>query len=317
MYTLCSKITIGHKNFAGINEVRVSRSVHAIGATATIKVPASAVLRQEGLPPAYIETAQMIRVGDKVEIQLGYDERFRTEFRGYVRQIDQHTPLSIICEDEFFQTRTRMVTIEKKTSLTEVLKACQLDVAKDIPLTLDAFPVDNKSVAWVLGRLQTDYGLAIWFDLDGRVHATRPNTNPGEEVKYRLRWNVVKDDELKFRLAEDSPLKIKAVNIDKKGVRTTVEVGDKNSAEKTLYFYDVADEKQLKELAQTELERYSYDGYAGKITTFLEPYAQPGMVARIEDQTYPERSGRSYIESVETTYGTGGARRTLEIGIKL
>jgi len=41
------------------------------------------------------------------------------------------------------------------------------------------------------------------------------------------------------------------------------------------------------------------------------------MVAEIEDEVYHQRDGRYYIESVETTYGTNGARRTMEIGIKI
>ena len=40
------------------------------------------------------------------------------------------------------------------------------------------------------------------------------------------------------------------------------------------------------------------------------------MVASIEDKVYNERSGDYFIESVETSFGTGGGRRVVEIGIK-
>ena len=38
--------------------------------------------------------------------------------------------------------------------------------------------------------------------------------------------------------------------------------------------------------------------------------------ASIEDSIYGERSGDYFIESVETTFGKNGGRRTIEIGIK-
>ena len=167
MYVLCSNITIGGKRFAGVHEVKIKRSIHLIGATASVKVPVTAVLRQEGAPPAYVETAQAIKVGDPVDIRLGYDGQYKTEFRGYVKQLNLQTPLEIICEDEFYTTRRRNVTLQGKTTLAAVLKACGLTVGYATTLTLGAFPVDNKPAAWVLGKLQTEYGLAIWFDLEG------------------------------------------------------------------------------------------------------------------------------------------------------
>ena len=39
MYVLCSEIKIGGKTFKGVNEVKINRSVHLVGATAVIKVP--------------------------------------------------------------------------------------------------------------------------------------------------------------------------------------------------------------------------------------------------------------------------------------
>lgn len=317
MYQLYSKITIGGKHFGGVHEVRIRRSVHALGATASVKVPVTAVLRQAGSPPAYVETAQAIRAGDPVVIELGYDGRMYVEFRGYVKQLNLQTPLEIICEDEFYTTRRRNVTLQGRTTLADLLKACGLRVGYAAMLTLASFQADNKPVAWVLGQLQTRYGLSVWFDLEGRVYACEPYKVVGDAVKYRLRCNVVKDDELKYQRAEDVRLKIRAVCIYRDGTQVEAEIGPKEGSEKKLYFYDVQDRQELAALAAAELKRYSYDGYAGKITTFLQPYAAPCMVAEIEDEVYRERDGRYYIEGVETTYGTGGARRVVEIGIKV
>ena len=86
MYTFCSKIEIGGKIFGGVNNVRIKRSIHELGATATIKVPVTAVLKQQGKPVAAIETAKVIKTGDIVLIKLGYNNTYNVEFKGYVKQ---------------------------------------------------------------------------------------------------------------------------------------------------------------------------------------------------------------------------------------
>ncbi len=97
MYVLTCDIRIGGKRFSAVHGVTVKRSVYALGATATIKVPVTAVLRQADLPATRVETAQAVAVGDRVEIRLGYDGRNRLEFRGYVKALNLRTPLEIVC----------------------------------------------------------------------------------------------------------------------------------------------------------------------------------------------------------------------------
>lgn len=317
MFTLCSKITVGGKQFGGVHEVRVERSIYKIGAKAIVKVPVTAVLKQKDKPVTEVETAREIKVGDPVEIQLGYDNIYNLEFRGYVRQINLCSPVEIECEDAFFLTRSRSVTLQGRTTLEEVLRKCGLEIGYATTLTIAAFQADNKPVAWVLGKLKSDYGLALFFDIDGKVYACEPFKVVGESVKYTLRENVIKDDDLKYHRAEDVKLKIKAICIYRDGEQIEATIGASDGTEKTIYFYDVESEKELAALADAELKRHSYDGYSGKIETFLYPVAMHCMLADIEDKKYEERSGRYFIEGVTVTYGRSGARRSVEIGIKL
>lgn len=70
-------------------------------------------------------------------------------------------------------------------------------------------------------------------------------------------------------------------------------------------------------LAAAELERRSYDGYSGTMTAFLEPFAEPAMIASMTDDRYTERSGNYFIESTEVSFGQSGGRRKVEIGLKI
>jgi hypothetical protein len=317
LYVLCSKIEIGGMKFEGVHDVAIERSIYKLGATATIKVPVTAVLKYEGQPATEVETAKAIKTGDPVTIELGYDNVYNLEFKGYVKQLNLRTPLEIICEDEFYQTRLKSVTLQGKATLSDVLSSCGLSVGYSATLTLSQFQVDNKPVSWVLGKLKTDYGLSIFFDLEGKVYASEPFKVVGDSIKYKLRENVIFDDDLKYQRADDVKLKITAVCIYRDGTKVEAEIGASDGTEKKLYFYDVQDQNELAALAEAELKRYSYDGYAGKIKTFLLPYAAPAMTAEIYDEVYNERDGRYYIEGVTVSYGRSGARRSVEIGLKV
>lgn len=317
MFVLRSDIKIGSYTFDRVHAVQITRSVNSTSAKAVIKVPVTAVIKaKDGSTSAKTETAKAIKAGDPVEIQLGYGRELNKEFVGYVRRINYKTPLEIECEDEYYQTRCKAVTISGgSTTLKDVLSACGLNVGQAAELTLKNFVVDNKPANTVLEKLKTDYGLNVFFGLDGKVYAIRAFDLVSQTVKYELRKNVIKDDELKFQKASDVKLKIKGVCYMKDGSKVEATIGEDGGAEKTLYFYDVESQSELKTLAEAELKKYSKDGYDGTIETFLQPYAEPCMVADLTDPVYEERNGKYHITAVETTFGTSGARRKVSIGI--
>lgn len=319
MFILGCDIQIGAVQFRTVHQVRIKRSLYDLAATATIKIPVTAALKYKGEPPTRIETAQQIKVGDPVTIRLGYNGQLETEFVGYVKRLNYTIPLEIECEDAYFLTRSvNCLFSAKQTTLEACLKAILpgVKLASVVTLTLRNVVINNRPASWVLGWLKKEYGLVAWFDMQGQLYIGRPYDQRGEKVRYCLRYNVIKDDELKFQNAADTRLRVKAICYYKDGSKVEGEIGEQGGEQKTLYFYDVKDAGELKKLAQAELQRYSFDGYRGKITTFLEPYALPGMVAQIEDLVYEERGGNYFIESVDTSFGTGGGRRVLEIGMK-
>lgn len=317
MFVLNCDIRIGDKRFTSVNEVSVRRSVYLLGATASIRLPVTSILHQSGLPAMRVETAQAVQVGDTVEIRLGYGDRLHTEFKGYVKSLNLSTPLEIVCEDEFWQCRRRNVTTDGTITLAELLRRCGLTVGYAETLTLRNYVVPDRPVSSVLADLAKRFGLSVFFDLDGQVYACRAERVTGDVVKYRLRQNVISDDELQYLDRSGMKVQIKAVCFKKDGSRTEALRGPDGGTTRTLYFYDVEDAQELATLAQNELERETADGYDGSLTTFLEPYAAPTMVADIDDELYPERSGSYYISSVETTFGASGGRRKVEIGTAL
>lgn len=317
MFALTCNVKIGNKQLTAVNAVAIKRSVYTLGDTAVIKLPVTAVLRQQGQPAVSVETAREIKIGERVIIELGYDNRLQCEFVGYVKRINLRTPIEIECEDELYACRARNVRSSGTVTLEALLGKCSLVVGYAETLTLKNFAVPDKPVSSVLGKLSTDYGLSVFFDFEGRVYVCRPERVVGDTVNYKCRRNVLSDDDLQYCSREDMSIEIKAICITKDGTKIEAKKGVAGGVSQTRYFYDVESMQELAMLADQEIAREKSDSYVGSITTFLEPYAAPTMIANIVDPLYRERSGEYYIESVETTFGVSGARRKLEIGAKI
>jgi hypothetical protein len=317
-----SDITIGDYDFKTVNAVEIKRSIHDIGATAKITIPATARLVKEGEPKTTVETAKQFKAGDQVSISLGYGTDLQKEFQGYVRRVNFTIPVTVECEDNIYLLKRKNIKKSwKSTTLKEVLQfitnGTGITLSGLIPdVAMTNFEVKANAAA-ALGVIKTNYGLATYFDINGVLYCGLAYAPDLGKVKYKLRYNTIEDNDLKYRSAEDVKLKAKAINIQKDNTKVEVEVGDDDGEIRTLFFYDIKDKAQLKKLAEEELQKYKFNGYEGKITTFLQPYALPGMTASIEDVDYQEKSGDYYIEGTTVSYTTSGARRIIDIGIKL
>lgn len=328
MFALSHKIVIGGRIYNGVSEVKIKRSITSVSGTAVVSLPTSAVLKQTDGSSRNVLTAQMIKRGDKITIDLGYNGKLYREFTGYVTRVNYSQPIEVECEDAVFLLRSKKIKKSyKNTTLDAVLKdifegtGVKYDTGgltikiEKLLLASDAggeVPRED-AFSFVLDR----YGLVAYSNTDETMFVGLRQGKRDKTVKYKLGWNTIKDNELKYHSSEDMKVKIKAVYINKLGARTEVEVGDDDGSARTIFLSDVADKAQMKKLAENELSKYKFDGYAGKVTAFLQPFAEPADVIEIKDDNYAQRSGNYYCEGVEVTFGKGGARRIIELGAKV
>lgn len=317
-------ITIGNASFTAVNEVVVQRSIHSLGATAVIKVPTTAIYKQDE-EKTMVETAKYFKRGDAVTIKLGYDGDNKIEFKGYLKQINASKPVELECEDALYLLRKKSInksykTVTLKNVITEITQNTAITIkSNDMPdMELTNFVLKDINAAVALQKIKDDYGISVFFDIENNLYAGLAYKLKGNNVKFELQANVINFDDLKYVIEEDVKLKIKAVSFKPNGEKIEDEFGDGDGEIRTLHFYNIQDKAQLKLLAEQEIKKYKYEGYRGKITLFLTPFSQPCDIAQISDELYPERpSGNYYIESVETTFGMNGARKNVEIGVKL
>ncbi|HLO59062.1 MAG TPA: hypothetical protein VK172_14705 [Lentimicrobium sp.] len=325
MFILGCNISIGGYTFNRCTEVKIEKSIDLVSSTAVIVLPISAVLVSKG-EKTTVETARLITVGMPVSIELSYNGIYSgIEYTGYVKVINHKIPLEIECENIYPLRKKNINKVWASTTLQDILKeivsGTDITLSSEVPaITMSPYSIKNASGAFALQKLKDDFGLTVYLDESNRLYAGLAYTKSTGTVKYFLNGsnvNVINADDLKYRNKEDVLLKIKAIGVSGNNTRTEVEVGDQDGELRTLFFYNITSKTDLTRLATQQLNKLKFDGYEGKLLTFLIPKAVPGMTAILNDERFPVRSGNYYIDSVMTTWGTQGARREVGIGIKL
>lgn len=330
MYTLTPHITIqttnGTINFHSVNDVRTERSIFSFVDTALIRIPATARLQQQGeLCAESIETAKQFHEGDKVEIKPGYDNELQSEFKGFISRVNFTTPCEIECEGYSWQLRKKTFAKSWKDAnvkdiLHELISGTDITLSKDIPTIKyeGSFVLNDEDGTQALDKLKKELFLTVYFINGNELYVGLEQTaQTDKEVKYKLGWNTIKDDQLKYRRAEDTRIRIRCNYKNAKGKTHHKIFGHTGGVEQVMDCGIVTDMDRLKRMVNAKAREFRYAGYEGKITTFLIPYAQHGWKVTITDDKYAERNGSYMITSVGVRFGTGGARRTVGIGKSL
>ena len=322
MFVLTSEIKIGQFIFRSISEVEIIKSIEELSDTAVITMPSKFKIRHNG-EEKLVENA--IKVGDKVEIKLGYEEKYEgVEFVGYVTAIGSKIPLEIKCEDAMWVLRRKNIThaYNSGTTLKEVLKkvveGTDVELSDKIPsIKIDKLVIRMANGTQVLQKLKEHLALSIYLDSEGKLYAGLEQLNNlHKEAIYDLNYNLVENN-LEYKTAEQKRLRIKYTYMDSKNKKKSVEVGDKDGELRTFHTSIISDEKKMEEMAHAEMQKLKYDGFEGSVKSFLIPYASHGMTAVIKDKEHPNREGKYFIKKVVTSFGSNGARREISISNKL
>lgn len=322
-FVLKSNITIGPYKDVKVNDVKIKKSMFNYADRAVIKVPISARVRQVNglISETSTATAALITEGMPVNIELGYNDRLVNEFVGFVARVNLTTPCEIECEGySYLLRKKRYLKAFKNTTLKELLQylvnGTDITLSPLIPeLKVAKWVMNNQSGTEVLEAIKKELLVAIFFT-GNELYAGLQYLQEKATTKYRIGWNVIKDNELKLREAKNQEVIVVIKGERPDGSKVTARMGEKGEI-KQITSHAVTDPAALKAIAGSEQRKLSYDGYEGKILTFLQPYCEPGYAALIDDPKYPQRSGKYLVDAVEVSFGMTGGRRSIEIGFKL
>jgi hypothetical protein len=323
-FKLCSVIEIGDYGMrGGVYQVNIKRSVKEIVDTAKIEVPAIGAVNDNGnLPDSSIVTSKLFNPGDKVVVQLGYNNQLKQEFKGFVRRVTPTIPVQIECEGYAFQLRRKRLikswkSVSLKQVLTEMVAGTDIILSPNIPVyTLTNLCFNHANCLKSLEYIKNKIHLAVFFMFE-TMYVGLEEGIKGNKVQYRLGWNTIRDDKLKYRLAADTEVLVRLVTgKGKNHKRTLIEVGDQGGGLVERNINNIRDMGNLQAIAADLLAQSKYTGYEGFITAFLQPYCQPGDTTETIDRQYNERGGDYFTEGTEVDFGikTKGATRKIHIG---
>jgi hypothetical protein len=162
MFSLTSDITIGHLRFTGVHQVAIRRSIYSLVDTATITLPSLAKITRAGAEdPAVIQIADQFKEGDQVVVRLGYNGNLKTEFAGFVKDMEQGKPVTIRCEGySWLLKRNPVDTFLGNTTLKELLQTVMngvpdVKVICDVDLSLCNVRLNNTNAFESLQQIMT------------------------------------------------------------------------------------------------------------------------------------------------------------------
>jgi hypothetical protein len=322
---MTANIAIGPFKPMKPNAVKWKRSLADYSDTATIKLPAIAMLRKDG-EYKQVETGNQFAEGMPVTVQVGYDGKNETRFKGFVRRINYSIPLEVECEGYSYLLRKKLgfknsypSGIKMKTLLQDLVKDTDIKLSDKIPDITIQTPVTfpGSTGTQVLDWLKEKMLQTVYFNGDV-LYVGLQQAEIKKTIKMRLGWNVIKDSELKFNdKKEFSEVKIEVRQRGKDGKIARASHDDKYTETKAVRLGVRLDKATMAAIAADQKARLVNRGYEGGLTTFLAPYVEPGMAVWIDDRRYPVRTGKYLVAGEEGDFSASGGRVKVKIGNSL
>lgn len=327
-FLLTCKIEIDKYEFDFANNIEIVSSWKELSDKCTLKLPSNATLTLENPSTGKVQEEfsfeKKFKTGMTVKVYVGYDNDNLLEFQGYISEIKPKIPFEIVCEDEMYQLkRASAISGAYSGTLKGILQKYfpTSKISAKIPdVVLSNFIIDKATPAQLLQSLKESYGLCAYFRnkelFVGMAYTEFEKVNP---IKYHFQRNVIGgSDNLTYRKAEDTKIKVKAISILKNNTRVEVEAGDKEGETRTLHTYNEPDKTKLKAWADSQLSLLKYEGYSGSIESFGIPSIRHSEAVEFFDERYAERKNQVYAaDKVTTTWGMNGFHRKIEIGPRL
>lgn len=310
-------IKIGGYRLKMVEKVSVKRSVELLADTATVTLPATVFNKT-------ISIEDKIKVGDAVEIELGYNDDLKTEFKGYLKSIKTDGgSLTLELEDAIYLFRKSVKDEEMKdASVKKILEnICSqvggFSVSCDYDFTYDKFVINNATGYDVLKKIQDEASPNIYLK-DKVLHVHPQYAEIFGEARYDFGKNIEREGtDLKYKSEDERKFLIVVEGTDETGATVSVEKGVTGGDKMTLKLPGVSSRSSLEQKAQSVLEQKVYTGYEGSFQTWLVPYVDAGYKVAITDPDYEVKNGTYYVISVETTFSKDGGVRKVTLGKRL
>lgn len=306
-------IIVGKYRFNRFKSVDIESSWENFTDTATVVVP-----RRVAYEGATIQEAEkFFKVGDKIEIWLGFDHNNEQLFTGYIAKIKpQQGQITFHCDDEMWQLKKGSIS---KSYASVSLKQLLTDI---VPFPVEAenlqlgkFRINGATAADVLKALREGYGIYSWFRAGKLYAGFAYKISLSKRHVFRFGHNIVEADDLFFTEKDAVPLKVRAISINSKNEKIEINVPenpDADAEQRTFYKYNV-DKATLKKCAEEFIQKNRWTGFQGGFVSFGQPACRHGDIAVIQDPQHKDRDGTYLIRKVTISSNNEGYFQTISL----
>lgn len=326
-YNISLKVTIAGKYaFDAVESIHIENSTDKISDTAKVTLPRKFMRKVSSKDRTDIgkeRLLDLIKVGDTIKIEFGYNGDLQTEFEGYITRIGAEIPVELECEDEMWKLK-KMPPVNKLFRNANIKEFVQFlapgyEVDCKYTATVGKFAIENLTPYMALLEMKSK-GFRFSF-INGKIKVLM-NIDPDVQKRHQfnLNRNVRKGSDLKYETKDDRKFWVKAVSKEVgTGKEVSYEFGEKGENEKTFTFLGLKKD-ELKIHAENEHAKLSYDGYGGGFESWCYPRTKAGDSAELTDPNYPDkhRDGIYYINEVITDINASdGIKRKNKITFKI
>ncbi|CVK17154.1 hypothetical protein Ga0061079_11722 [Apibacter mensalis] len=317
----CCKITIGEYVFHGVHSLEIKSTWKMFTQTAKILLPKKMYYEKDSRYFPVTQIKDIFKRGDRVRIELGYNNSLDTRFEGYLSRSPRPTiPYELECEDEMWILKQKEVSVNRMSAtVKQILQEaapsyeiiCPDEIYGDFSL-LQTTPVK------IFDELRKKAGLYTFFR-GNRLVCGLPYADPNmtETIPNLVFGNNIIESTLQYRDMEDCRVKIYGSSVQNNGTVIRVEAGENGGDIVRENYGTQLTKEELEIKVKRILETYkTRGGYSGDIRTFGWPVVQHGQKVHILDTgIYEKRDSINYVEEVVIRVSASeGFKQTLVIG---
>jgi len=280
--------------------------------------------------------ADLINIGDKLEIFLGYFPRLLLEFTGFINFVGRDSPLVIECEDDSFLLKriSLPATTLRNTTIEEVIDRFYDGETNILDAELgDMRIAENATLVNVLDLFRSKYGILSFFrNKVLNINTSLVENNTDRVYRLHEQENIpVNGGNLKFQKNSDIPIISHGVSIRRDGTKLELfatyvdNVLNNDIAVNTIRPIGVLNTLKVPDLSREALENLItrrlpllfYTGVTGDILTFGYPSIRHGDTVSYISDRVPDKNGFYRVNKVVKQFTvTGGYKQKLTLGIK-
>lgn len=279
---------------------------------------------------------ERIRIGDRVEVFLGYFPELLLEFTGFINYINPDSPLELLLEDQAFQLKRNALPARnfRDTTLSEVVSYIYSGEVVLVDAQIGDLRIpENVNAIEVLDELKSNLGILSYFQggiLYVNADLSRSST---DRIFLVSEQNNVPSggSSLKFQDADDLQIVSHGVSVQRDGTKIERYAYYKNNVQgseiltssvkpigtlNTLKIPNLSQDA-LDNLIARRLPQLFYTGITGEVETFGAPSMRHGDTIEYRDERTPQKNGRYRLDSVSKIFDeSSGYRQKLTLGIR-